>query len=206
MRTLLLAGLLLTLLHGNRSLHAQEQRFDRVKSLIRRLVDGGEISVEMRSWGPEQTLGPPNTPGAGDIETAWASRTQDGQDEWLELEYAVPIEPTEVIVHETYNPGAVYKVSGYSKSGMEAELWSGEDPTETTKPRGISKLKIDVKYKTKLIRIHLRSKEVPGWNEIDAVGIKDADGNVQWAIRAKASSSYASTEEPDEPKIVLRTE
>ncbi|MCB1513071.1 MAG: hypothetical protein KDJ36_19415, partial [Hyphomicrobiaceae bacterium] len=36
-----------------------------------------------RSWGPEQAVGKPNTPQAGDISTAWASRTRDDQEEWL---------------------------------------------------------------------------------------------------------------------------
>ena len=40
-----------------------------------------------RAWGPEQALGAPDTPGSGDIQTAWASATQDGQDEWLELDF-----------------------------------------------------------------------------------------------------------------------
>jgi hypothetical protein len=41
-----------------------------------------------RSGGPEQATGPPDTPRAGDISTAWASQTADGQDEWLRLHYA----------------------------------------------------------------------------------------------------------------------
>src|SRR5205823_2443181 len=39
-----------------------------------------------RNWGPEQATGPPDTEMAGDIVTAWASRTPDEQDEWLLLE------------------------------------------------------------------------------------------------------------------------
>jgi hypothetical protein len=36
-----------------------------------------------------------------DLVTAWDSATPDGQDEWLLLV------PTAVLVHETYNPGAL---------------------------------------------------------------------------------------------------
>ena len=32
---------------------------------------------------------------------------------------------------------------------------------------------------------------LPGWNEIDAVGLLDQTGKVSWAISAKASSTYS---------------
>ena len=133
----------------------------------------------------------------GVSQTAWASRTQDGMDEWLELEYAKEVELAAVIIHETYNPGAVYKITAYSKTKMEAELWKGKDPTDTGAARGVSEIKIKQRFKTKRIRIHINSTKVKGWNEIDAVGIKDSKGNVQWAIHARASSSYASNDQPD---------
>ncbi len=151
-----------------------------------------------RAWGPEQVLGKPDTPGAGDIQTAWASRTQDGQEEWLEVEFAEAVEPASVVIHETYNPGAAFKITAYSDSGMGAELWSGKDPTEIGAARGVSEIKFDTGFKTKRLRVHFKSAEVPGWNEIDAIGMKDADGKTQWAIRVKASSSYASDRQPDE--------
>ena len=147
-------------------------------------------SVPKPSWSESQATGKPDTPGAGDIETAWASATPDGDDEWLELEYAAEIEPVEVHVHETFNPGAVYQVSGFTSSGMEAPLWKGTDPTPRTAARGVSEIPIDSKLKTKRIRIYLDSKEVAGWNEIDAVGLKDADGKMHWAVKATASSTY----------------
>ena len=122
--------------------------------------------------------------------TAWASATQDGQDEWLELEYAEAVEPVAIIVHETYNPGALYKVTAYTETGMEGELWEGKDPTPVGAGRGISQVKVRPRFKTKRIRIHLKSTKVPGWNEIDAVGIKDTKGKIHWAVKAKASSTY----------------
>src|SRR5688572_12697187 len=64
-----------------------------------------------RSWGPEQALGEPDTPGAGDITTAWASATPDEQKEWLICEYEKPVHAIFLRVHETYNPGALTKVT-----------------------------------------------------------------------------------------------
>jgi hypothetical protein len=145
-----------------------------------------------RAWGPEQATGPPDTPGAGDIVTAWASATPDGQDEWLLLEYAEPVVPAAVLVHETYNPGALARVTAFRLDGEEVELWKGKDPTPVGVPRGISEVKFKAGFKTTRVRIHLASTRVRGWNEIDAVGLRDTEGKVQWARAADASSTYAA--------------
>jgi hypothetical protein len=147
------------------------------------------------SWSVDQVTGPPNTPGAGDLQTAWASASQDGQDEWLLLEYLSRVVPSEVIVHETYNPGALVRVTVFDWWGTEHDLWQGTDPTPTTVRRGISKVKAGAPVTTRWIKIYLDSRTVPGWNEIDAVGIVDGQGNTHWARRAYASSAYGDNRE-----------
>jgi beta-lactamase regulating signal transducer with metallopeptidase domain len=144
-----------------------------------------------RNWGPEQATGAPDTPEAGDIVTAWASRTPDEQDEWLLLEYANPIVPRAVLVYETYNPGAVVKVSVFRLDGTEVEVWKGKDPTSPDEPKGISAIPIKVDFKTNRVKVYINSRDVPGWNEIDAVGLRDAAGKTHWAAAADASSTYA---------------
>lgn len=144
-----------------------------------------------RNWGPEQATGEPDTPGAGDISTAWASKTEDGQEEWLELEYEGDITPTVVIIHETYNPGAVCKLVTYTETGMHYVLWEGKDPVKEEGGRGIAEIEVQPVMKITKLRVYIDSENVPGWNEIDAVGIKDVDGTVHWAKKATASSTYA---------------
>ena len=45
-------------------------------------------------------------------------------------------------------------------------------------------------YRTSTIRIVLDTNRVAGWNEIDAVELL-GDRSRQWAVKARASSSYA---------------
>lgn len=163
-----------------------------VLAVLPSLAAAQSATTPPRPWGEEQATGEPNTTEAGDRPTAWASTTPDDQDEWLELDYAEPVEPVMVMVYETYNPGALCKISAYTATGMDAELWSGNDPTKTADGIGVSEIKIRTKLKTKRIRLHFKSKDVPGWNEIDAVGLKDAAGKVHWAVAARASSTYAT--------------
>jgi hypothetical protein len=153
--------------------------------------DLSSVQRPKRAWGPEQVIGEPDTNMAGDIQTAWASQSQDDQDEWLMMEYAEAIVPTAVLVYETYNPGALVKVTAFKLDGTEVELWKGQDPTATDAEMGVSEIPVKVDFKTNRIRIHIASKDVPGWNEIDAVGIRDKDKKMHWAVSVHASSTYA---------------
>ena len=147
-------------------------------------------------WGTEQALGKPDTAGAGDIPTAWASATQDGQREWLELTYdAADVEAVGVMVFETYNPGAVDGVVA-TVGNEQVEVWAGRDPTDVGKPSGVSVIGFKTPVKTARVRINLDSQRVAGWNEIDAVGLIGKDGTVRWATAATASSTYGTTALP----------
>jgi len=144
-----------------------------------------------RQWGPEQATGEPDTNMAGDIVTAWASRSQDDQDEWLLMEYEDLLEPTAVLVYETYNPGALVRVTALKLDGSEVELWKGTDPTTPDNQMGVSEVPVKVNFKTNRIKLYFASKDVPGWNEIDAVGIRDKSKKMFWAVAAEASTTYA---------------
>jgi hypothetical protein len=152
-----------------------------------------------RPWGPEQATGPPDTDDAGDIQTAWASLSEDGQDEWLLCEYAEPVVPQAVLVYETYNPGAVSRVTAFKLDGTEVEVWKGKDPTSTDSDKGVSVIPIKADFKTNRIKVYISSTEVPGWNEIDAVGLRDKNGKTQWAEAVEASTTYAQLSQPAPP-------
>ena len=166
--------------------YRDHQRLSRELYLIRNPTGGG--------WGVEQATGPPNTAGPGDISTAWASATPDGQREWLVLEYPQSTVPIAILIHETYNPGAVVRVTDYPRWGREKVLWDESIPTAVS-PTGATALPVNTSAartrRTSRIKVYIDSPAVPGWNEIDAVGLLGADGKVIWAEHAEASSSYA---------------
>src|SRR3954469_4984671 len=94
------------------------------------------------NWSYLQAVGPPDTPGAGDIVTAWASSSTDSQKEWLILDYEKAVIPTQVFVHETCNPGALERVSIFDEKGQEITVWQGSDPTPPGSSRGVSNIPI----------------------------------------------------------------
>jgi hypothetical protein len=159
-----------------------------------------------RPWGPEQAIGEPDTHAAGDIQTAWASQTPDDQDEWLLLEYAEPVVPTAVLVHETFNPGAVIRVTVFRLDGSEVEVWKGADPTPPGSGSGVSEIPVRTDFKVNRVKLYLDSKSVPGWNEIDAVGLLDEAKKTHWAVAAEASSTYAQPYSPDDKRVEVLEE
>jgi hypothetical protein len=150
-----------------------------------------------RSWGPEQTVGEPDTLQAGDISTAWAPREPDGGEEWLKVEYERAVDISEVRVRETYNPGAISKVTAFLASGTEMTLWEGIEP-KSQAPVEMS-FQVPDSVNAKSVKVYLDTKRVPGWNEIDAVELIGRDGSHQWAKQASASSTYA------EPRTTVYT-
>ncbi len=159
-----------------------------------------------RDWGPEQATGEPDTNMAGDIVTAWASASQDDREEWLMLEYEDMVKPSAVLVYETFNPGALYRVTAFKPDGEEVELWKGTDPTPTADGMGVSEIPVKAGFKTNRIKLYIDSPSVPGWNEIDAVGLRDKNKTMHWAVAAEASTTYAAPYPPEgQPEPTLAT-
>jgi len=90
---------------------------------------------EKRPWGPEQATGKPDTPEAGDFQSAWASATQDESDEWLVLEYDTPVWAKAAHIYETYNPGSVVRVTAFTLDDREVEIWSRPRPDVFPQPQ-----------------------------------------------------------------------
>lgn len=164
--------------------------------LVARWVATGLVRRERkRSWGMEQVEGEPDTLEFGDRSSAWASRSQDTGEEWLDLRYAATVTPAQVVVFETHCPGALVAITGF-RGEREIDLWRGVDPTPATSRGGTSNIKIADSFPTSHLRIYLDSAAVGGWNEIDAVGIVDDRGRKHWATVVMASSCYAGDDHP----------
>lgn len=143
----------------------------------------------MRSWGPEQLIGPPNGSAGQDSASAWASRQQDDGEEWVDLDFAPVADAVGIEIHETYCPGSVSRVTTRDEHGREITLWTGT--AARSGDHRVLRIPISPARAITNAKITLASDVVSGWNEIDAVGVTDARGVTHWATGADASSSYA---------------
>lgn len=115
-----------------------------------------------------QATGPPDSLTPRDHPTAWAPGRQDGGLEWLEVSYAQPIVPVELIIYENCGQGCVISVEARDEqTGLWAVLWQGTDPTSA--PTMVFRPPLSHNtFAARSFRIQIDTS-VPGWNEIDAV-------------------------------------
>jgi hypothetical protein len=121
-------------------------------------------------WSAQQVLGAPDVyPAQGDMPHAWASATPDAAVEFIEVGYARPMRAIGVDIYETFNPGAVSEVALISSGGA---VTLAADPV-TDEP-----LQVRTECTAEpieAVRVTLASAQVPGWNEIDAIGLVPCD-------------------------------
>lgn len=147
---------------------------------IRQWASGGEASSEFAvpEWGAEKALGPPDAPGCGDYQFAWASAASDAV-ATLTLNYAIPVYITEIHVVESFNPDQVVQVEVLRSQGEFHTVYESE-PRQVDRPCPY-RLIVPVgplDFKSDTIRITVDQSVLGlGWNEIDAVQlIGDVEG------------------------------
>jgi hypothetical protein len=135
-------------------------------------------SSEYRSpdYAALQAVGAPDVRLASDSAKAWATRTANAGEEWLEVTFAQAVAARGVRVIQSYNPGAIVSLEVIADSGVVSTLWVG--PDRNSYPSGvIGVLEAAVPAgfpPVRKVRVILDTRRVVGWNEIDAVQLLTA--------------------------------
>lgn len=120
-------------------------------------------------WAASQATGAPDTLECGDYESAWAS---DGDEavEWLELTYATPVYPTEVVIYQSYNPSAVTEVMLITTTGEKyIALITEPEVVETCPDKYTITLNLTKPILVNKVRVTIDQSLFQDWTEIDAV-------------------------------------
>ncbi|RUS77849.1 hypothetical protein EGW08_014401 [Elysia chlorotica] len=121
------------------------------------------------TWSATQALGQPKVyPQHGDFHGAWAQGAID-ENQYIELEFDVPVCPTAINIYETYNPGAVTAIKFMDSKGKWDTLWSTTKTLVLTQSRIFSPPLKDTTSTTTQVRIEMNCKPARTWCEIDAV-------------------------------------
>lgn len=131
-----------------------------------------KYSSEYNGWPAKNVIGKSNTyPNYGDIRTAWAPLRSSGQFEFLELKFETEVYPKALEIYETYNPGAIFKISCKDQNDNWDVIWEGK--TCQAEVEGVSRIfKPELKeihYLITEIRIDMNTRGSKSWSEIDAV-------------------------------------
>jgi hypothetical protein len=164
---------------------------------LRRIFAGYQPTAAGRTADPYQAgqaTGPPDVETYGrDSVLAWCPATEDAGEEWLVLEYDQKIEASAVSIRASWNPGAATRVLAIVEDDTVSELWSG--PAIGTAAGWEQEIKFVEPTRMRRLRIEFDTAAVPGWNEVDAVGLLDAEGRFHWAEEASASSNWSREED-----------
>ncbi len=132
---------------------------------------GGSSQRSPGDFSFSQITGLPNTTTCGDNPTAWASDPNEKKP-ILTVDYATAVIPTQIIIHHTFNPGAVVEVNVDNADGSKnVVVYQGsaakiaQCPYEQT----ISVTPGTVTFPATEIVISLDQSSMPGQDEIDAV-------------------------------------
>ncbi|RPJ25977.1 MAG: hypothetical protein EHM35_15225, partial [Planctomycetaceae bacterium] len=131
-------------------------------------VASSEYGVE--SWSAMHATGAPNTNECGDVGTAWASY-ETTEIEWIELDYDTEVVPTQVNIHQTYNPGYITEVLLIELDGTEHSIYQATGALESECPfvLSIPITDVDMTVGVMSLRIILDQSALGSWSEIDAV-------------------------------------
>ena len=138
------------------------------------LVRSMSTQYSAAQWSAQRVLGPPDVyPGGGDNGNAWASVEADAASEFLEVGFARPTRAGGVDIYETYNPGAVTVVEVITVNNAHHVVYQG-----AAAPMGEAAFRRHIDFQpiddVVAVRVTLDSAAVPGWNEIDAIGLVQA--------------------------------
>lgn len=159
----------------HRAIETRDARIPRIAERVTwaSAVLGYSTQYSEQSWSARQVLGAPNVyPQHGDLAQAWASKTADEQDEWIEVGFDNPRAASAVEIYETFNPGAVASVELVTTTGRRITMLApsldvdrSAQAIHTSIPMACTSEPIAA------VRINLSSTTVRGWNEIDAIGL-----------------------------------
>jgi hypothetical protein len=123
-----------------------------------------------RDWSMAQATGAPDTFECGDFVTSWASAEPASQ-EVLTFFYAQAVIPTQVNVHQTYNPGSIIQVVVVPADGTQPiVLPNSADPIGNTPCPGVFTVNITgVTVPVNAVVVYLDQGPEDHWTEIDAV-------------------------------------
>ncbi len=137
----------------------------------------------------KMVLGQPNVlPRGGDANTAWAVKAKNGQEltdiAFIKVGFANPMIIQQVAIAESFNAGAITEVIIYgTEKGQEQLIYKGQAAPASENARMLNIFLPQLtEFYVSSILVKLDPVKVPGWNEIDAIGISDC---VNDTIKAK---------------------
>lgn len=128
---------------------------------------------DSKEYSAQQVLGPPSKlPATGRSTTAWSARYPDMGREFIKVEFAQPTSVQSIFIGETLNPGAIQSITLYDVNGVPEEVYRNRNPNPIAQEGRLYHITIaPTAYQAKSLHLILKTDAVPGYNQIDCIGI-----------------------------------
>ncbi len=132
----------------------------------------------------QEVLGTPNVlPIGGESNMAWSVKSKNGKEvsgtAFIRVSYKNPARISQVAIAQSYNPGAITKVTIFGPDKEELKIYEGTPKAEGTKGKMMNIfLDKPTEFYVTQVEIQLDPVAVPGENQIDAIGIAECSDSV----------------------------
>jgi len=109
-------------------------------------------------------------PRTGDIPEAWAPRSADAGVQHITVSFGAAIPVRAVVWLATFGPGTVVRVDDVSNPSGAVTLWTGTDPSAGQDACAVEPT-LAAPRTIQALRLYLDTTYIPGWNELDAIGL-----------------------------------
>lgn len=137
---------------------------------------GFSSQISNSAGSAREVLGKPSIMvGFGSSGSAWSPKDDSNKDdEWIQVGFDSAQFVAQISIHENYNPGTIYKIIFFDEKNESNEVYENKDFKFIDLNSRMFYLSMKrTKYKVKEVKIILKTSHVPGFNQIDAIGISD---------------------------------
>jgi hypothetical protein len=148
-----------------------------------------------RRWGPEQATGAPDTDFSQDDlrPNAWTPGDAAKGMAWLELGWTGNVDGTVLLVWVS-TPRAVARITAFDAAGGQHPAWQADAPAVQGERPGIAVFPLRLDKPAERLKLYFNLANAVGPLAVDAVGLLDRKGRLNWAVRAAADRFQASPE------------
>jgi len=131
-----------------------------------------------KDYSANQILGVPNAIGGPNLnDMAWVpKRDNSPSGEFIHVAFKNPMQIRQIAIAESLNPGAIHRIFLYGPDGNKKLVYENKNPKGVMAPFRMFRHKFTLtSYDVVSLRVELKTKAVPGNNQLDAIGISNSN-------------------------------
>lgn len=143
-----------------------------------------EVSSELTELehSARQVLGKPNVlPAGGSNPNAWRPY-KPGEVEFIKVSFDLAMPIRQIVIGESFNPGAVAKIYGYDEGGTEKLLYEKTPGPVRELNRMFRVFLEESTFVLKSVKVVVDGRKVDGFSEIDCIGVSNSVEPIQASI------------------------